>query len=68
MSTTISREQLLTTREAAEYLRVSSSFLMKGRLKGDGPRYRKIGRCVRYTEADLVLYLKQSGRSSTSEL
>ena len=67
MSLTILSEQLLTTREAAAFLRVSASFLMKSRLRGDGPRYRKIGRCVRYTEADLAAYLKQHSRSSTSE-
>ena len=60
--------RLRTTREAADYLNVSVSFLMKARLRGDGPRYRKIGRCVRYTEADLATYLKQNTRSSTSEI
>jgi excisionase family DNA binding protein len=59
--------RLLTTGEAAEYLRVSVSFLMKARLRGDGPRFRKIGRSVRYTEADLELYLRQTARTSTSE-
>jgi hypothetical protein len=58
---------LLTTKEASERLRVSMSFLMKARLKGDGPRYRKVGRCVRYVESDLVTYRKQNGRTSTSE-
>ena len=59
--------RLLTTDEAAEYLRVSVSFLMKKRLQGDGPRFRKIGRSVRYTETDLEAYLRQSARTSTSE-
>jgi hypothetical protein len=58
---------LLDTKEAADFLRVSISFLMKARLRGDGPRYRKLGRCVRYSAADLEVYLKQSGRFSTSE-
>lgn len=59
--------RLLTTPEVSEHLRVSVSFLMKARLKGDGPRYRKVGRCVRYAESDLLSYLKQNGRTSTSE-
>lgn len=59
--------RMLTTAEAAEMLRLSISFLMKARLKGDGPRFRKLGRAVRYSEADLVIYLKQNGRTSTSE-
>ncbi len=60
--------RLLTTQEAAALLRMSLSFLMKARLKGDGPRYRKVGRCVRYVESDLLAYLKQNGRMSTSEI
>lgn len=59
--------QLLTTAEAAEMLRVSVSFLMKARLKGDGPRFRKLGRAVRYAEPDLHVYVKQRARTSTSE-
>ena len=67
MSTTLSLPRLLTTQEAAERLRVSVSFLMKARLRGDGPRYRKIGRAVRYSEADLIDWLKAQARSSTAE-
>jgi hypothetical protein len=59
--------RMLTTKEAAEFLRVSISFLMKARLRGDGPRYRKLGRAVRYTETDLLSYLKASARTSTAE-
>ncbi len=60
--------RLMTTSEAAEVLRVSASFLMKARLRGDGPRFSKVGRCVRYFEADVIAYLKQTGRLSTSEV
>jgi hypothetical protein len=59
--------RMLTTKEAAKFLRVSISFLMKARLRGDGPRYRKLGRAVRYTETDLLSYLKASARTSTAE-
>jgi len=59
--------RLLTTKEAAAYLNVSVSFLMKARHRGDGPRYRKIGRSVRYTEQDLLEWLRARGRTSTSE-
>jgi predicted DNA-binding transcriptional regulator AlpA len=58
---------LVTTEEAAERLRVSVSFLMKARLRGDGPRYRKIGRAVRYSLAGLADWLKSRARTSTSE-
>ena len=55
---TATAPRLFTTAEAAELLRMSISFLMKARLRGDGPRYRKFGRSVRYVEADLQDWLK----------
>jgi excisionase family DNA binding protein len=59
--------RLLTTKEAADLLNVSVSFVMKARLRGDGPRYRKVGRSVRYFEADVLDWLKARARTSTSE-
>jgi hypothetical protein len=59
--------ELLTPKEAAVLLRLSESFLAKARMRGDGPRYRKLSRAVRYTRADLVLWLKASAKTSTSE-
>lgn len=41
--------------------------MMKARLRGDGPRSRKIGRSVRYTESDLMDWIKARARTSTSE-
>lgn len=61
-------EELLTTEEAAKFLKVSKSFLMKSRLRGDGPVYIKLGsRSVRYRDSDLSTYLKLRARSSTAE-
>jgi len=56
---------LLTPPEAAARLKVSVSFLAKGRVRGEGPRYRKIGRAVRYSEADLHAFLLSRTRTST---
>ena len=64
---TAAAPRLFTTAEAAELLRMSISFLMKARLRGDGPRYRKFGRSVRYAEADLHDWLRSRARTSTSE-
>jgi predicted DNA-binding transcriptional regulator AlpA len=36
-------ERVLRTREAAEYLSISPHTLAKMRVKGGGPRYRKLG-------------------------
>ena len=60
-------ELLLTAPDAARMLRVSLSWLAKARLTGDGPRFIKIGRSVRYLESSLREYIKMRTRSSTSE-
>jgi predicted DNA-binding transcriptional regulator AlpA len=62
-----SPETLLDTAAAARRLGVSSSFLAKARMKGVGPRYRKLGRAVRYAHADLDHWLQACGRTSTAE-
>jgi hypothetical protein len=59
--------ELLTPKEAAGFLRVSESFLAKARMRGDGPRYRKLSRSVRYLKADLLMWLKACGKTSTAE-
>ena len=59
--------ELLTPKEAAGFLRLSGSFLAKARMRGDGPRYRKLGRSVRYLRADLLLWLKAGAKTSTAE-
>jgi hypothetical protein len=59
--------ELLTPKEAARFLKLSDSFLAKARMRGDGPRYRKLSRAVRYTTADLLLWLKACAKTSTAE-
>lgn len=56
-----------TPREAAELLRTSTSTLAKRRLYGDGPKFCRIGRAVRYRKADLDEYMARSRVQSTSE-
>ena len=58
---------LLTAKEAARLLKVSVSWLAKARLRGDGPRYVKFGRSVKYQGLDLIEYRKSKKRHSTSE-
>ena len=60
--------ELLTPKEAAAFLRVSDSFLAKARMRGDGPRYRKLSRSVRDLRADLLLWLKACAKTSTAEV
>jgi predicted DNA-binding transcriptional regulator AlpA len=58
---------ILTPKEAAQRLRLSSSWLAKARMRGDGPPYIQMGRAIRYTEAALIQWMKSRQRLSTSE-
>jgi hypothetical protein len=58
MPTTTSH--VLTEAEAAEYARVSVSFLRASRLtppRTDGPPYVRLGRAVRYLVSDLDAFI-----------
>ncbi len=57
---------LLTTTQAAEFLRLSPRTLEGLRVRGGGPSYRKIGRVV-YTQTDLLAWLDAATRTSTSD-
>ena len=65
--TSTSFERWLTAKEAADFLRVSLSWLAKARMRGDGPPYVKVGRSIRYAEAALLQWMKSRQRLSTSE-
>ena len=47
------KHDLLTSKEAADELKVSESFLAKARMRGTGPAFIQIGRAVRYSRAAL---------------
>jgi hypothetical protein len=59
-------ERLLTPKEAAQFLRVSLSWLAKARMRGDGPPYMMFGRSIR-GGGGLVRWMKSCMRQSTSE-
>lgn len=58
---------VLKTSEAADYLRRGISTLERMRLTGDGPRFIKAGKSVRYRKADLDAWLESRLVRSTSE-
>lgn len=60
------KTKLYSTPEAAEFLLVQPCTLEAWRCRGGGPFYLKIGRGVRYTEADLLEFLEKSRTNSTS--
>ncbi len=59
--------KLLTTRQAAERLGLSPRTLERYRVTGEGPRFKKIGRWVRYVPSDLDEWLDGCTRESTSD-
>ena len=61
------RPRYLLTDEAAEFLRLSVRTLEKRRSTGDGPRYRKLGRRVVYTIADLEAWAEANDFAMTSD-
>lgn len=61
----VATEPLLTPEQAAKILNVSTSYLAKSRVGGDGPQFVKIGRAVRYPESSLRNFIKARTRTST---
>lgn len=59
-------QHLLKTKAAAEFLNVGQSTLAKLRASGAGPRFRKLGRSVRYTQEDLEAWANANVRGSAS--
>jgi hypothetical protein len=61
-------EPLLTPEQAAKILKISTSYLAKSRVDGDGPEFVKIGRAVRYLESSLRKFIGAKTRTSTNDL
>jgi hypothetical protein len=60
-------EKVHTPKETAVLLKVSESFLAKKRVTGEGPKFVKVGRIVRYPESAINDYLTARLRKSTSD-
>ena len=60
-------EQLQTTSEVAEFLRVAEITLRKWRLSGRGPRFTRCGATVRYRRQDVEAWVAARTVASTSE-
>lgn len=57
----------MATPEAADYLGLKKSTLEALRVRGNGPKYAKLGNRVRYRRVDLDSWLESKLVSSTSE-
>lgn len=58
--------EFLTPAQTADVLRVHVLTLARWRMNGTGPTYHKIGHLVRYSRADLDLYLSGTSRRCTA--
>jgi predicted DNA-binding transcriptional regulator AlpA len=60
-------EQLRSPEDTARILDVSPSWLAKARMRGEGPRFVKIGRVVRYADSAIQDYIRARTRHTTSQ-
>jgi len=58
--------EVLTTAEAAQYVRLGKPTIERFRLTGEGPKYCKLGGAVRYRRCDLDEWLQTRLIRSTS--
>ena len=65
--TNIDPEKLYAPKVAADLLSMSISWLAKARKSGEGPRFVKFGRSVKYEGRDLIEYRKSKKRISLTE-
>jgi len=63
----ITMPRLLTQRDLAAYLNKSTAWCERARWAGEGPRFIKLGRHVRYRADDVLAWIEQCSRASTSE-
>jgi len=54
-------ERLMTRKQAAEYLGFAPQTLARYAWLGKGPRFKKLGKLVRYTLEDLEAWIKDEG-------
>ena len=66
-STVTEADKFVDEQGAAEFLTVKPQTLSVWRLKGSGPPFHKIGRCVRYSIADLRDYIASRRCTNTAE-
>jgi hypothetical protein len=57
---------LLTEQKAADILAIQVKTLQAWRVRGGGPKFVKLGRCVRYLQTDLEQYLAEHTFDHTS--
>ena len=67
MSIELTDDYLFTPNQLAEYLTLKPKTLETMRRRGDGPRFIKVGRSVRYLGSDIREWFGDQTRESTTE-
>lgn len=60
-------DDFLNPVEAAAFLGLSSSTLANWRVRGEGPRFYRLGGYIRYDRSDLIAFARSRPCNSTSE-
>jgi len=55
-------EEMLTAKEVATEMKISTSWLAKRRMDGDGPPYIKVGRSIRYMRTEIMQWMRSRQR------
>jgi len=63
---TVSLPRLMNQRDLAAYLGKSTAWCERARWAGEGPRFVKLGRHVRYRADDVLAWIEANARTSTS--
>jgi predicted DNA-binding transcriptional regulator AlpA len=53
---------MLTAKEVATEMKISTSWLAKRRMDGDGPPYIKVGRSIRYMRTEIMQWMRSRQR------
>jgi predicted DNA-binding transcriptional regulator AlpA len=58
--------RLMTQKDLAAYVFKSTAWCERARWAGDGPRFIKLGRHVRYRAEDVLAWIEENARVSTT--
>jgi len=64
----VSLPRLLNQKELASYLGKSTAWCERARWAGEGPRFIKLGRHVRYKAEDVLDWIDENAKTSTCEV
>ena len=59
--------RLMNQRDLASYLGKSTAWCERARWAGEGPRFIKLGRHVRYKSEDVMSWIEENAKHSTTE-